>query len=210
MRGLHLPCPPRFPQRAGVLLLALPSDTVIVRELRDEDLWPVALLLRTTFAAASNPASGMAIVAEHILGLRKRRSTNLVLVAADTEGEVVGSVECFTSTFLGSQLGDHYPERVRLLLRPYLASLAVRADARRCGVATSLVGGVEERIRLGPPPHILTLEVEEGDEPAIALYRKLGYSFVRREEGRRLNGDILFGKSVQVRRLRYEKDLAEE
>ena len=59
----------------------------------------------------------------------------------------------------------------------------------------------------GPLPHVLTLEVEEGDEPAIALYRKLGYDYVRREDGRRLVGDILFGRSVQVTRLRFEKDL---
>ena len=43
--------------------------------------------------------------------------------------------------------------------------------------------------------------------PAIALYRKLGYDYVRREDGRRLVGDILFGRSVQVTRLRFEKDL---
>jgi len=96
---------------------------------------------------------------------------------------------------------------VRQLLRPYLASLAVRSNARRRGVASSLVRGVEERVSRGPPPHVLTLEVEEGDAPAIALYRKLGYDFVRREEGRRLVGDIFFGKSVQVSRLRFEKTL---
>jgi ribosomal protein S18 acetylase RimI-like enzyme len=219
-RGVHrqamiipyLPCTPRLPHRAaGAPVVALlPSDNVIVRELRGEDVWPMASLLRTTFAAESNPASGIAIVAEHILGIRKRRSTNLILVAtAEETGEVVGSVECFTSTFLSSQLGNDYPDRIRLLLRPYLASLAVRADARRCGVASSLVCAVEDRVVSGPPPHILTLEVEDGDEPAIALYRKLGYTFVRREEGRRLDGDMLFGKSVKVNRLRYEKDLRE-
>ena len=57
--------------------------------------------------------------------------------------------------------------------------------------------------------YISATQVEEGDEPAIALYHKLGYTFVRREEGRRLVGDILFGKSVKVSRLRYEKTLAE-
>ena len=197
----------------------------------------MASLLRNTFAAESNPASGLAIIAEHILGIRKRRSTNLILVAAAEEtGELVGSVECFTSSFLASQLGNDYPDRIRLRMRPYLASLAVRSDARRCGVASSLVRAVEDRVLRGPPPHILTLEVgmrqldispvpppisplylryisatqvEEGDEPAIALYHKLGYTFVRREEGRRLVGDILFGKSVKVSRLRYEKTLAE-
>ena len=197
----------------------------------------MASLLRNTFAAESNPASGIAIIAEHILGIRKRRSTNLILVAAAEEtGELVGSVECFTSSFLASQLGNDYPDRIRLRMRPYLASLAVRSDARRCGVASSLVRAVEDRVLRGPPPHILTLEVcmrrldisavpppisplylryisatqvEEGDEPAIALYHKLGYTFVRREEGRRLVGDMLFGKSVKVSRLRYEKTLAE-
>ena len=203
-----LPYTPRLPHWTGPLVAH--SDNIIVRELRNEDLWPVASLLRATFAAESNPASGIAIVAEHLMGLSKRRSANLILVAVAADGEVVGSVECFTSTFLASQLGDEYPDRIRLLMRPYLASLAVRADTRRCGVASSLVCAVEDRVMVGPPPHILTLEVEEGDEPAIALYRKLGYSFIRREEGRRLEGDILFGRSIQVSRLRYEKKLVEE
>ena len=152
----------RLPHRAaGAPVVALlPSDNVIVRELRDEDVWPMASLLRNTFAAESNPASGIAIIAEHILGIRKRRSTNLILVAAAEEtGELVGSVECFTSSFLASQLGNDYPDRIRLRMRPYLASLAVRSDARRCGVASSLVRAVEDRVLRGPPPHILTLEV---------------------------------------------------
>ena len=199
---------PSFLQQRTVPLRLSADGGVVVRDLSDKDVWQVASLLRTTFASESNALSGVAIVAEHIVGLRERRKSNIILVAvAEETGEVQGTVECFTSAFLASQLGEGYPDRVRLRLRPYLASLAVRADARRCGVASSLVRGVEERVTRGPLPHVLTLEVEEGDEPAIALYRKLGYDYVRREDGRRLVGDILFGRSVQVTRLRFEKDL---
>jgi len=67
---------------------------VVVRDLRDDDLLPVSSLLRATFAADSNPVSGVAIVAEHLVGLRSRRSLNVILVAeAEETGEVLGTVE---------------------------------------------------------------------------------------------------------------------
>ena len=158
--------------------LALPPQGFVVRPLAQDDILPVARLLRDAFAPKSNPVSGLAIVAEHVLGLRERRATNVLLVAAEaTTGEVIGSVECFTPTFLASQLGDGYPDRVRLLLKPYLASLAVKPTARRRGVASALVVAVEESVERGAPPHVLTLEVEENDKPAIALYTKLGYTW---------------------------------
>ena len=157
----------------------------------------------------SNALSGAAIFAEHVMALRERRDANIQLVATDeADASVVGFVEVYTPAFLASSLGDAYPERVREKLKPYVASLAVRPDARRRGVATKLMRAAEKRIARGPPPHVLSLEVEEGDAPAESLYRQLGYQLVGRDDnGRRLVGDVFFGRSVRVSKLAFEKQV---
>jgi len=175
--------------------LSLATD-LEVRDLADSDLVSVGQLLRSSFAPASNPVSGVAIVAEHVLALRKRRATNHELVATTAGGDVVGFVECFTPAFLASEAGSDYPDRVRSKLKPYVASLCVAPAARRKGVGMALMRAVESRVQRGPPPHVLSLEVEEGDVPAVELYsRALGYALVGRDDdGRRLVGDVFFGR----------------
>jgi len=94
------------------------------------------------------------------------------------------------------------------MLKPYVASLCVRPDARRQGIARQLMRAAEERIAAGPPPYALTLEVEEGDEAATALYRSLGYMQTGRDaEGKKLVGDVFFGRSERVTKLQFEKKL---
>lgn len=166
-----------------------------VRDLGDGDLVPVGRLLRLAFAPDSNPVSGMAIVAEHVLALRERRAANHELVATSADGDVVGFVECFTPAFLASEAGSDYPDRVRSKLKPYVASLCVAPAARRQGVGSALMRAVESRVQCGPPPHVLSLEVEEGDTAAAELYSRLGYALVGRDDdGRRLVGDAFFGR----------------
>lgn len=171
--------------------LSLASD-LEVRGLADSDLVSVGQLLRSSFAPDSNPVSGAAIVAEHVLALRKRRADNYALVATGAGGDVVGFVECFTPAFLASEAGSDYPDRVRA---PYVASLCVAPSARRQGVGMALMRAVESRVQSGPLPHVVSLEVEEGDAAAVQLYGRLGYALVGRDnEGRRLVGDVFFGR----------------
>lgn len=52
----------------------------------------------------------------------------------------------------------------------------------------------------------ISLEVEEGNAPALRLYSRLGYQVVSRDTtGRKLEGDIFFGRSVRVTKLWLEK-----
>lgn len=171
-----------------------------------ENLFAAARLLRASFAPESNPVSAAAIVAEHMLSLRERRDANIQLIARDDDsGNLVGFVEVFTTDFLTSELGEEYPARVRKLLKPYVASLAVQQDYRRRGVASLLMRTAEARVAAGPLPHTLSLEVEEGSA-ALALYTRLGYAVVGRDDnGRRLDGDLFFGRSVPVTKLALEK-----
>ena len=63
----------------------------------------------------------------------------------------------------------------------YIDNIAVEPDARRHGVASALL---DVFCRFGAANlAFLTLEVREGNAPAIALYEKLGF----REVGRRKN-----------------------
>jgi ribosomal-protein-alanine N-acetyltransferase len=55
----------------------------------------------------------------------------------------------------------------------HVMNVAVDPDARRMGVATSLLEGLLERIQ-EPEPR-LTLEVRRSNAPAIALYERLGF-----------------------------------
>ena len=57
-----------------------------------------------------------------------------------------------------------------------IASLAVRRDAQRKGVATLLLDRMEEELRKEEETVLTsTLEVRVSNEPAKALYRKRGY-----------------------------------
>jgi ribosomal-protein-alanine N-acetyltransferase len=55
----------------------------------------------------------------------------------------------------------------------HVMNVAVDPDARRMGVATSLLEGLLERI--DEPEPRLTLEVRQSNAPAIALYERLGF-----------------------------------
>jgi len=79
--------------------------------------------------------------------------------------------------------------------------LAVRADKRRKGVAQALLEAVEEEARRRGCDH-LSLGVAANNEPALTLYRKVGFEVVCQ----RLNpiSYLLFGSG---RGLRLRKDL---
>ena len=109
-------------------------------------------------------------------------------------------------------MGTGYPERVRKSLKPYVASLAVDASVRAQGLGAALMRGAEERAQGAAAGAVsLTLEVEDTNAAALALYSKLGYQVTRRDEnGRKLVGDVFFGKSERVTKLWLEKELRGE
>jgi len=59
----------------------------------------------------------------------------------------------------------------------YLYDLAVAEGQRRQGVATALIGELR-RVAVERGAHVIFVQADHGDEPAIALYAKLG----RRED----------------------------
>ena len=98
-----------------------------------------------------------------LLALCLADSTLWILAESDGAaggGQIVGSVWCQV-----------------VLDEGYIGNVAVRPDFRRRGIADSLLRGLdaaaeEKKLRF------LTLEVREGNYPAIALYEKHGYTHI--------------------------------
>lgn len=63
-----------------------------------------------------------------------------------------------------------------------IMNVAVAPEYRRRGVAEALLNDLQTRLT-GQQVHSLTLEVRPSNEPAAALYRKLGYVQVGRRPG---------------------------
>ena len=199
MRSLRgVCCPPR----------CAPPRAADVQRLERSDIWAASRLLLKAFEPPGglNPVQRVLVFGEHALGLRERFVDNVMLKAVDGRS-LVGFIEIYTPEYLASQAGTAYPERVRGLLKPYVASLAVSETVRRQGVGDALVLAAEERVQ-GMNRTAIALEVEESNAAAMALYTARGYRAMRRDEkGRKLVGDVFFGRSERVTKLWLEKDL---
>jgi ribosomal protein S18 acetylase RimI-like enzyme len=66
--------------------------------------------------------------------------------------------------------------------RPLLLYLVVRPQAKRRGIGTSLLARTGNAL-LGAGHTALDLFVTEANEPAVNLYRKLGFRVVERIQG---------------------------
>jgi len=89
-------------------------------------------------------------------------SSSFVAVAAVADGTVIGGVA-------GYVLQKFEQARSEL----YLYDLAVDASHRRQGVATAMIAGLQE-LAAERGIHALYVQADHGDDPAIALYTKLG------------------------------------
>lgn len=89
-----------------------------------------------------------------------------IALAARRDGEVIGGLAAYV-------LRKFEQERSEI----YLYDLAVAEPFRRRGVATALIGRLQE-IAAARGAHVVFVQADRGDAAAVALYDKLG----RREE----------------------------
>jgi aminoglycoside 3-N-acetyltransferase I len=87
---------------------------------------------------------------------------SFIAVAAVIDDEVVGAVTAYVLA---------KPEQSRSEI--YIYDLAVRADFRRQGVATGMIEALKTIAR-ERGCHVIFVQADEGDLPAIALYESLG------------------------------------
>lgn len=97
---------------------------------------------------------------EYLTGLLAKE--HVVAIVALANAEVLGGLVAY-------ELDKFEMERREL----YIYDLAVRDDHRRRGVATALIGRLRE-IAAGRGAWVVYVQADHGDDPAIALYEKLG------------------------------------
>ena len=90
------------------------------------------------------------------------RDTFVALAARDRGGQVVGALAAYVL---------HKFEQART--ECYIYDLAVDAAHRRQGVATALIGHLQ-RLAAARGWWVIYVQADHGDDPAIALYTKLG------------------------------------
>ena len=141
-------------------------ETVEVRVLTAKDL-PVARGLLALFGAAFEDADtyGSAPPSDAYLAKLLARE-HFIAIAAIEAGEVVGGLVAY-------ELQKLEQERSEI----YIYDLAVAEAARRRGIATAVIQRLRE-IAVLRGAWVIYVQADYGDEPAIALYTKLG----RRED----------------------------
>jgi len=85
-----------------------------------------------------------------------------IALAALKDGEVVGGIAAY-------ELKKFEQQRSEI----YIYDLAVAAAHRREGIATALIGELR-KIAAARAAYVIFIQADIGDEPAIALYSKLG------------------------------------
>lgn len=89
-------------------------------------------------------------------------SSTFIAVAAVSEGKVVGGLAAYV-------LRKFEQERSEI----YIYDLAVDESSRRRGIATAMIRGLQmEASARGA--YVVFVQADHGDDPAIALYTKLG------------------------------------
>ena len=186
----------RMPETFGDAITAPPP--VSIRSARVGDAKQLALLCTDSFFGSHQLTDGPIIFLQRSqiysrvltqisrrVCLKDERECRL-LVATDSNGDVCGCVD------LAVHLYNELERRFELSVdempygrgtyswQPYVASLAVRQDWRRRGVARLLMLEAERTAREWGYDTMM-LEVAQANEAAMAFYRRLGYGMVRED-----------------------------
>ena len=97
---------------------------------------------------------------DYLIGLLDK--PDFVALAAIERGEVIGGLAAY-------ELQKFEQERSEF----YIYDLAVREESRRRGVATALIEKLKT-IAAARGAYVIFVQADHGDDPAIALYTKLG------------------------------------
>lgn len=129
---------------------------MIFTNMRPQHIAQVAALEMVCFGSAAWSENSIATELENPLAL---------WIVADDDGKVLG--------YVGSQT---------VMDETDMMNIAVHPDFRHQGIATGLVVDLISALKLRGS-HCLTLEVRASNEPAKALYEKMGFRMVGRRPG---------------------------
>ena len=136
-----------------------------VRQLGPEDVGPMSAMLTMFGEAFEDPEQYGVRPGEAYLRKLLSRDDFIALAASDGD-VVVGGIAAYV-------LDKFERERSEV----YIYDLAVAGTHRRRGIATAMINALR-RIAGGRGAHVIFVQADHGDEPAIALYTSLG----RRED----------------------------
>lgn len=113
-------------------------------------------------------------------------------IVAEENGEVIGYIMCRIEVGLSNfGLGG-------LLKKGHVVSVAVMPEHRRKGIAEAIVKTAMGRMQTAYNAKQCYLEVRTSNEPAITLYKKLGFEVTRTIHGYYADGE---GAHVMSRKL---------
>ena len=112
-------------------------------------------------------------------------------IVAEVEGRLVGYIMCRVE----SGLSDF--SRIRLARKAHVVSIAVVPEYRRLGIATSLMLSATSALTTYGCSEAF-VEVRVTNEPAIRLYRKIGFQIIRRTPRYYYDGEDAYVMSIQI------------
>ena len=133
-----------------------------VRRLGPDDAAAAADVLKLFAAAFDDAESYLAAPPSEAYLKRLLDDDGFVLLIAQVDGTIAGALAAY-------ELRKFERERSEL----YIYDLAVAEPCRRRGVATALIEALKPIAR-AMGAWVIYVQADVGDEPAIALYRKLG------------------------------------
>lgn len=139
------------------------TAVVVIREARREDLDDVIRINRTELPENYPP---------FYFELHLEQFGRAFLVAEEN-GEILGYIMCRV------EYGNLHTAPEKVGKRGHVVSIAVVSKARRRGIGTQLMLNAMERMKEYYGVDEYYLEVRVSNEPAIRLYKKLGYNVVK-------------------------------
>ena len=138
------------------------SKLISIRQLSANDLALIEGLLATFGEAFNQVATYSSSRPSNAYFKRLLSSEYFIALVALKNGSVVGGIAAY-------ELQKFEQERSEI----YIYDLAVAASHRREGIATALIQELK-KIAVARAAYIIFVQADIGDDPAIALYTKLG------------------------------------
>ncbi|MEM1658639.1 MAG: ribosomal protein S18-alanine N-acetyltransferase [Candidatus Jordarchaeales archaeon] len=144
------------------------EKTVVIREARHDDLLRVVEINRICL-----PENYPYYFFQHLL-----ESYPECFIVAEVDGEIVG----YIMNRIERGLSSLNPSPFRIVKKGHVVSIAVMPDYRRRGIGRMLLErGLQAMRKYGAEEAVL--EVRVSNEPAISLYKRIGFVVVKTIKG---------------------------
>ncbi|MBK8185377.1 MAG: AAC(3)-I family aminoglycoside N-acetyltransferase [Candidatus Competibacteraceae bacterium] len=138
------------------------QPTFSIRALASDDIEPMRTLLDVFGKAFDDPGTYRGNPPDDAYLQKQLSDENFIVMAAFEGYEVVGGLAAYV-----------LPKFEQARKEIYIYDLAVAETHRRRGIATALIRALQE-CALAVGAYVIYVQADWGDDPAIALYTKMG------------------------------------